>query len=534
MKELRFGLKPGVGPVLKIMKDDADDPFTTPNNNYGKFLFNSEIQKVGYIEKIIKIEADFTAYSPGSSGVNPNRYYLPAGSNASNADVVILSYNGGGFMWQEWWFRESYFGRPFFPLVEFRYPKEGTTDTYEGPVVDTVTGHVSNRGSVTSYAKGIVIGSEALNNGIQHGGYNNGVNWLNQPAVGCFLGTSGNRGLFALMTVYNLPDRNVAIPDNSGTPVSGQEVIRIDGASGGMCRVALPGKTVTDPDPENFILHENKIPAKVIRSGEVEVVAAGISKISSPVPLTLNTYMDFHVKRKADTEWWQPPYFVGQASSQAISFDYKVDTVNNEVVITNTSSVDLTIRYAICGTSDVGYTSGGSKILLKDNDGVQDYVQIKRPGSSDTAPSLDDIMVDTRFSYLPILAEGFLSYPGDFPNTLTGSDRRKGEKWATVSFNNPDGLLPLVKTGAIFAGNDTFTGIVNPISIWDRHEIRITSDPNWAGRASGGSVWANIRGTSVDFYTGGSNPYWSASVNITSYPSTMLGLRYYIFGLPQN
>src|SRR5690606_27482149 len=71
-------------------------------------------------------------------------------------------------------------------------------------------------------------------------------------------------GTKCVVTCFNLPDYNVPIPNHSTTPVAGQEVIRINSQ---MCRVALPGRTVDDPDPEHFILHEDKIPAKVLASG---------------------------------------------------------------------------------------------------------------------------------------------------------------------------------------------------------------------------------------------------------------------------
>lgn len=538
MSNLVIGSKPGVGPVLKIMKDEADDPFDTPNENYGKFLFNSEVQKVGYIDRIMKVEADFVTYPPGASALSRNLYFLPPGTNISSADVVIISYNGGGYKWQEWMFREGFFGKSFFPLVEVRYPKHGTTGTFVGPSVDTSTGDVSNRGYTSAHARDFVAGVDLYSEGIHHAfnikTLDAASGYRSVPFVGCFVGDSPARSSSALLTVFNLPDLDVGVPDNSGTPSSDQEVIRIDGAAGGVCRIALPGKIVSDSNPENFILHEEKIPAKVLRSGEIEVDQGDTATITSPLPLTPFAYMDFHVKRKDDTEWWHPPYFVGQDKGQSLSFEYEVDTDNNEIVVTNTAGTDLTIRYAICADSEEAPTSGGVKILLNGNDGTQDYVQVKRPGSSDVAPNLNDIMIDTRLSYLPILAEGFLSYPDDFPTAIVGSDRYRGERKATVTFANPGGLLPLVKVGAIFDGSETFTGAYNPVSVWNRHDVRVTSDPSWKGRASGGSVWANINQESVDFYSGGANPYFTQSVNITSYPSTMLGLRYYIFGLPQS
>ena len=48
MKQLFAGLKSGVGPVLKIMKDSVDDPLTTPSTSFEKFHFDSETTKIGW------------------------------------------------------------------------------------------------------------------------------------------------------------------------------------------------------------------------------------------------------------------------------------------------------------------------------------------------------------------------------------------------------------------------------------------------------------------------------------------------------
>lgn len=536
MKNFFMGVKPGVGPVLKVMKDAADDPLTTPNTNYGKFLFNSEVQKLGYIRRIIRFEMDTVSFPPSGGFSNPATYLYPPGSNISNCEMIVYSYTNDLGTLQYFFLCQEFFGLDYFPLTEVRPVFGGATNTFRGPEVDARLGDVTGRGFSRSNGP-IGFANSWFCYGINYVHYYDGVHRV-KPAISTVVGTHSNAPDACLVTVFDLPDGNIPVPDNSGIASPGQEVIRIDSTAGGLCRIALPGKTVTDADPSNYILHEERIPAKVLKAGEIDVDESATVAISVPLPLTPYTYMDYHVKRQSGTEWWNPPYYEGTGDGQSLSFTYRVDTDENKVVITNTSSVDLTIRYAICADSEEPPTSGGSKILHIGNDGTQDFVQIKRPGSSDTAPSLNDIMLDTRLSYLPILAEGFLSYPDDFPTAVPFAERHKGERMATVNFNNPDGLLPLVKVGAVFEGAGTHQGnyILNydPVTVWCCHEVRHTSDPTWNGRASGASVWANIKEESVDFYSGGLNPRWLVGNNISSYPSTMLGLRYYIFGIPQS
>lgn len=72
-----IGPKPGVGQVMKVMKNDADNPLTTPNTDYHKFVFNSETGDLGYMDRIeaFTASATFLAYNyqhiVNSLGYNP-------------------------------------------------------------------------------------------------------------------------------------------------------------------------------------------------------------------------------------------------------------------------------------------------------------------------------------------------------------------------------------------------------------------------------------------------------------------------------
>ncbi|MBZ9984923.1 hypothetical protein LB521_27705 [Mesorhizobium sp. BR-1-1-8] len=516
MTRLFIGNKSGTGPVVKILKSDADDPLTIANAQHGKFLFNSEIQQTGYIRQIVRVVADFVSFPPaGGTSTSPNQYLYPSGSTIANCQAIVNSWTNGGNNFQLWYFCKEYFGKTYFPMVEVRQFASGD-DTFSGPFVNTTTGQVTGTGQAVSLS--------GYTAGIAKAAYWNGSTWNLKDAV--------RVSPSALMSIYDLPDLTDALPNNSTTPVAGQKVIGIDSS---IARITLPGRTVADADPDHYILHENKIPAKVIKAGEVNVALGGTATISSVIPLTKWTYMDFHVKRQTDTEWWQPPFYASTDEAQSMSFNYTVSPTG--ITITNLANFAITIRYAICAASERGFTTGGSKILWKGNDGTQDFIQIKRPGSHDTTYSLDDIMIDTRLSYMPILAQGFLNYPTDFATVISGSNLFKGNRMATVSFANPSAMPLLVKSAAIFAGSgvlqDPYDRNFDPRSVWNAHEVGVSQPSGWTGRASGASTWANIKTTSVDFYAAGGNPRFFVGSN-ESYPSTMLGLRYYIFGIPSS
>ncbi len=544
MPTFGMGVKGGVG-VVKIMRDNADDPFTTPNTDTGKFAFNSEQpgNKIGFILDIIVVEPDFTSYpASGGTSLSPNLVYLPPGSTAANCEITVQSFVASGNSFQYWYFFPTYFsnkyGISYMPLVEVR----DTTDyvnknKFPGPGLDTSTGQVSGSGQIYSYLANYVQQAAWLSfagSGSSGGGFSD-----NRPAVPVHLTSSGVANPYsrALMTVFALPAMSDDIPDYSGTAVSGQEVVRIDKGSGGIARVALPGYDVYQVDEKRFLLHENRIPAKILAAGEIAVAAGGTAVITTRFALPLTTYMDFVARRDGSTtteefQFWSPPYIKSSSLSQEMGFSYVVS--GNTITITSTADMDIVIRYMVCANAGAAPTTDGKKILLMGNDGVGDYVQVKRPGSSDLAPNLDDIMIDTRLSYSPLLAEGFLNFNStDMPDTMS-APKFKGERKRSLVIPNPDGLLLFPKMGAIYTpymGSLAPTDAPSPWAVWGNHGVGINAGSN-SGRSLGFSTWANvIDETHVDLWSGGDNPY-TFNGGVASYPNNTLGVRYFIFGIP--
>lgn len=516
MTQLFVGNEDGYGPVFKILKDDADDPLTTSSAEFNKFLFDSKTTKLGYIDDIHRFAFDATTYPFPGSGFNINAYFTPSGSNVSSCGSMVQSVRwSGGSTTQVYRLFEANWDYGFLPIVEVRYSADGIV--FDGP--GFIYARKGQSGEAIIKEWGYVRGtpgydaSTSISDTYLPSGRENYY-----AAVGNFA-AAGSLTAQALFSVFPLPARNVALPNFATTPVAGQEVLRI---SPTMTRLALPGRTVASTDLNHFIFHENKIPAKIIKAGDVSVAAGATVTVALPIAVGPDTYIDFHVKNAADTFMYHPPRIPSSDPSVQLTLQYWVSG-GNTLNIKNTCSTNEVVRYLVLSDDNRPPTSGGSKVYYEGNDGVRDFIQVKRPGSSDIAPVSADIIVDTRFAYLPLVDEGFLNWPGDFPNT--SATLSLGEKFATKSFVNTSGFLPFVKMSLIFS--DEVAGVV--------HKVFTSNFSTSAmGHCSSDSCQAVIKPTSVDFYMSGDNPYDYNSDGTGFITRTPIGLRYYIFGIPQS
>lgn len=512
MTRLFFGNKSGTGPVLKILKNDADNPLTTSITDYNRFLFDSETTKLSYIHDIRRL-----AYDPAYPAIDEGSwtyYYFPSGTDATTCTYSFTSEDTGAQIQKQRYFKE-YFGFGYIPIVETRFGVDA--GTYAGPSLDQNTGGLGYgvfKGRAGYICEGFVY-------------YDPNVGADPREWVGGFFPASGSDPV--LQTVFQLPARDDAVPDFSTTPVSGQQTLLISPTT---ARLALPGRTVASANVDHYIFHEDKIPAKIMAAGDVAVAFGGTAAIDTPLPMTKLTYMDFHVKRATDTDFYHPPYFDSNDPDQQMGFTYTVVDGSTSLTLTNTSDFAIVVRYVIFADSEQAPTTGGSNILYRANDGARDFAQIKRPGSSDAAPNLNDIMVDTRLAYMPIVKEGFLNWDAtDFPINMGSDDKFLGDRKATVTFPNTSGFKPFVKAVVVFSNNVMARDVISYSG--GVHDVMTGPSSNpWRGRCTCYSSLAHITATSVDFYMSGSNPYQYDSSGADFPDEPALGLRYYIFAIP--
>jgi hypothetical protein len=519
MPKMAFGLNYLNRPCLRIAYDNNLDIMAEPAANAGQFMFDSERAKLGYLYDILAPTYD-SRWRTGSGHNDGFRdyWYLTGDTDATQA-----SKDGTGrtVVWkisdstQTTIFYRDYWPFGYFPLAETRVVSAALpANTFEGATVNYDI-FSNSFGYVESYAGYRCTTAQ--------------LNFANTADADGYVVNTTNGATQSILSVFQLPAREDALPDFSTTPVSGQNILLINAVQ---TRLALPGRDTSSSNLDHFIFHEDKIPAKIMRAGDVDIAGNGTVDLVCPFPLTSLTYMDFMIRRQTDAEFWNPPYYDSVSSDRSLKFWYEVKS--DRITITNKTSTPVTIRYVIFTDSDQPYTAGGKKSLIMDT--AAGYSQIKRPGSSDVAPGLNDIIVDTRLAYLPLLAEGFLNWTSDFPTVISGSGRFKGERMATVNFANPaPKLLPFVKQQIVFPTD------ASPTVEGSYHKVFTDAGSGtWYARASQNSSWANVHDTSVDFYMAGSNAM--AVTSGGSFKNTdpagsdvdALGMRYYIFGIPQS
>lgn len=513
MTRFFMGNKPGVGPVLKIMSNDADNPLTVPKENYGQYVFDSETTQLGYIDDIFE--------RPYQGGFPFSWTPFPSGSNMDNC-LYAVSTAGTGPYRQVWRYPQVFFGTPYLPMFESR--QISVNNEFAGP--GSIIGD-SSGGWFTAAASSLANtgGNSVADNSVSNPG-----NIYHYRGF-CEARTHSS-DYHSICSIFDLPADETPLP-SVGTPISGQEVIRF---SKTMARIAKPGFAVDNGDPKNFILHENRIPAKIMAAGEIYVTNSGSKQATINIPagftLTPTTYMDYHARRDSgetyNQAFYSPPLIYNNDPNALIAFTYVVNS--NSVTLTNRCNFGLIVRYMILADSDDAPTSGGSKVLFKESD----FIQVKRPGSSDSTPNLNDIMVDTRLRYLPLLKEGFINWSGGFPGSYSGGDRFYGERYVDVPITNPTGMKLFVKHRLVLPPLD---GVPSADYHFDKEvrepqvSIFVDAGSTWTGRMNQLSSYARIDPgeTNVRFSMAGDNKMFINSDD--RYRVTPSGIRYYVFGI---
>ncbi|MCI0999213.1 hypothetical protein HWD97_03865, partial [Ochrobactrum sp. C6C9] len=126
MTQTFIGYKPGVGPVLKCLKYDTDDPLTLANTAFDRFFFNSETQNLSYVfptNPFFYRSAELSA--------------LPATFNITNdRDNVVISGSNVGST------SDAFFNVNTFYRITNAYPNMGYVPMSEFRQVDLLTNRV--------------------------------------------------------------------------------------------------------------------------------------------------------------------------------------------------------------------------------------------------------------------------------------------------------------------------------------------------------------------------------------------------------
>ncbi|ERM00432.1 hypothetical protein Q644_04860 [Brucella intermedia 229E] len=204
-------------------------------------------------------------------------------------------------------------------------------------------------------------------------------------------------------------------------------------------------------------------------------------------------------------------------TTEAGKFVVSYEISNNAVTFYNSHKDVIDIRYVVFNVDDFGTSTGGNQVMFRGNDGAQDFVQIKKPGTSDPASRPNDILFDSRFPQFQIIAQGYIPV-GDFSNSAT-----YGSKAYRLNFSNA-GFVPFLKYSIVFPNC-----VTTPML---RYELGVGAG------MSNIAMRAHVFDTYVDFFcqpdSGWSDAYADGSSwKTVDYGTPIQGVRYYIFGIAQ-
>lgn len=514
MSRLFIGHKPGVGGVVKVMKNNGDDPITTPNTDYSKFLFNSETGKIGYV-----IDFDEVSYNWNYDGQH-GLFYEPSGSNINTCTHVYFHYNSIG---NAGIFFNRILGKNY-PLIADQRKQAPLGGRVPGPKVfyrqtaNGFDGYVGYNYGDPTYAMLLNRQFDTLP----------GFVWTAKAEAAWISYGRNNASSKTTVIVYDLPGDETPMP--AGTPAaSGSRNLLINATT---VKIAKGKASIDSGNPDDLIIDSDRVPLKIIRGGRQNMSPWQTIDLFTPGhTLTPRTYVDFMVWENGGPT--TIPQWVGSYNVNSQNFRFEYEIHHNRVRLVNNGDKHLTVTYVITGEGG-NRTTGGSKVFETLPDG---NVRIKRPGSSDVAPTDSDVLLDTRLPYMPVVQEGYLdiSQFNEPPINKSYGDRGK-----TINFHN-DGFIPFLKYYVKRLDRQgNFYMVTHP---WTK-TLRVGGlyDPNGFNgmQASDGTV-AQLGSNHVKFHLAAGHP-WELDMSSTperpkpvySNFNKAVGIRYFVFAIPTN
>lgn len=154
-------------------------------------------------------------------------------------------------------------------------------------------------------------------------------------------------------------------------------------------------------------------------------------------------------------------------------------------------------------------------------------VQFLRPGAA-ANPSFADVVLDSRWPALQILAEGYQIIDGQ-PNYTPPASVNPGQSF-TVNFNN-FGLFPFVKYTTLHVDG------VNGFSAKPAATFITENYNNQLQYHQGNSTYCVLSGSQATFWTFNGNPSLERTNQNNQWvfdypPDAIIGIRYFILGIP--
>jgi len=560
VSRLFIGSKTGVGPVVKVMQDAGDDPLTTPNTDYHKFRFNSEVQQIAYSYGRSDWSFSGTYWwsaCPNAAWPSPNPdlvygsfVFAPAGSNSSNfveavmathlttstyrrfaiayaldrmTDLSIRTILFRAFDRSDWvssWHCER---REYQDGGDWRYVSYSLNDVptttrpiYKGTLVDLSPGRTLRAydpfaspdtgpyypawlHSIASRPEGAPVQS----------------NEFPLASIQVYGTAKAAKDYTEDRIVFTeLPIEDNAYPSTVGAFAADKLIVRI---APDEVRIAKPGFDVATATRDQLLLSSDKVPMKVVATGSFTLAASGTLSIPVAVPISPRCVVEAQVNVTGQT-LLLPPY--PDNNVDEIKLEHRI--VSGAIEFRNQSTVSLDCRFFVLADDINLATSGSAKVIEVVADS---HVLIRRPNSAGTVDR--DVLLDTRAAFLPIVAQGWVA-AADI--TEASDVARYGSHKYVVSFAN-GGFHPLVIARAKYEINEA-----PGTYVWTDFFAKNVDDLN---TFSSSSFVAKVNETSVVFYvdrdgTRDEDRYRDEAIirQTTLSQLTLIGFRHYVFAVP--
>lgn len=552
-RKLFAGIKPGYGPVLKIMADASYDPLTTPNTDRHKFRFNSEDESIAYTlgRGRFTISPEFgwddipesggsvvVNYPPGSSNAACERVLRATGRTTSPRrtwTVFRISFDRGHYAelgytpimiwsrdrsdWTEnWECKRAVYGGSTDQYYMSRYfnPVEMTT------LASSISPALNEYGLVIRYTNPVYSHPYDFIVGVPAWFGPTGLP-VSIPGVGNSLREFEARNEFPAemsdpVIATELPIENDPYPAVEATFTADQPCLQLTPA---IARMAKPGFNVKTTTHDKMIFSETKFPLKCVKSGSFTLSPSGTTSINIDYPLSTRAWVEEQINITGQP-LRLPPY--PNNNTQDIVVQHRI--VGQQLQYRNQSAVSVDVRFFVMSGGDDPTSVGTAPVWEVDGD----VITIRRPGTAGTSES--DILVDSRATMLPIVTQGWVS---GAQLTATPSDvSRYGTRMHVVNFSNPGSAFkPLVMAMAKYSRGDGH--------IWQSFfakNIEISST------MSASTFMAEVTDTQVKFYfypgiDAGTGTRWEDNARLEgnqfmNWPEqmTLVGFRYYVFAVP--
>jgi len=447
MSHLAIGHKPGFGPVVAVVRDNNAEWTTIPVTDYSKFYISTEGQDLSYMfDKYFFANGFNPSHYPATAPTTAN--YLLDGNSLSTALRALSSRVGVSsgthyFKYYEMFSRFAQLGG-LIPIFEVKlldangrvklFDFNGAQGNQQLFSIGTLYNGVNIYADVqVANNDATVVQYDRIPSELGFTGWCGQITNYEGPAFSYYIYGGQSGASRALTCQWDLPANNAPLPFPNGTPVPGQEVVRISGQE---VKVARRGLTVDTTNPRGLQINSDKAPMMCIMMGTVPIIPAGGTYYypnTSPIALHETMFVD-GIMRYDGYNYSIPPVDPNVSrSGRECRFYYKIDT--NGITFWNEGDYAVGCKFMVYATSIQALSSGGNQVLRR----VFNDVQIKRPGSNDANPSSNDILLDTRFPSVRILKQDWIPIsafsPANSLNALFGTHA------AVVPFSNHAGMF---------------------------------------------------------------------------------------------